>query len=316
MNNVKTFEFIVSDKNNEKSQGTIEAKDREEAINRLVNEYQFNIISLHDVSIKKNKKTLEEKINHSIIEENIKKEEEISINEDEVNQESKEILISYVKNIIDLINQIKSGFYKKMSDKDKNILRVKISSLNENIKNKEEDLLTYKYFTDDLLSNFYKILNQHSSYQVIEFSKIKAKHEKEVLEIIKSYKEDLMTINSNIQQDNKKIKNYISSEKIKIPNNIINLLKEVKLLIGWLLFSYSSYIYFSYLVVQKFEKTNYFYDFSQKSLSGNFPFMSIGTLFLLFLSISVAMKFSKNIVQLSIILFSGIIFITLFLLFF
>lgn len=74
----------------------------------------------------------------------------------------------------------------------------------------------------------------------------------------------------------------------------LRLFEESRLFFGWLLGFYIVYFYFAFFTLTKFPADTPFHAFLYQSITSEFPFLALGIFFLIFLGLTLIIRFTKN----------------------
>ena len=123
-------------------------------------------------------------------------------------------------------------------------------------------------------------------------------HVKDAKHIIETPRKKLDTVAKKLdekdkidQEEEKKEREYTRRHR---KSNVIKMFQEFHLFFGWLLAFYIAYFYFSTYVLIKWGASFALFPFLHNSLGTPFPFLITGCLFLIFLGITLSLRFTRG----------------------
>lgn len=126
---------------------------------------------------------------------------------------------------------------------------------------------------------------------------------KEVHKIIKTPPKKLVAVQKDMeQQDQIEVEQEKKEQEVKRIRRgaaARKFFQELHLFFGWLLAFYVGYFYISSFVLVKWGTETVFFEFLQRSLSNSFPYLIVGFFFILFLGLTLCLRFSFGRVSLA-----------------
>ncbi len=244
---------------------------------------------------------------HAEISEEEREEHSFGVLDDDQEAENLEMekgIVAHVRRVSSKMKRLLKGYKKKRARKKRKKLRIKRAHAERKHTSFIRTRLLYRSLKK-IFSSFKRIIFARNAAVRKQHIKNLVSHVKEVHRIIKAPKKRLVAVEEDIENREKEEEDEKEKEKKYETEfhqtSIYYFLQETHLFFGWLLAFYAGYFYFSSFVLVKWGVDSPLFSFLHRSLTSSFPFLVTGCFFILFLGLTLSLKFSHGRVFLSIV---------------